>query len=171
MRTALVTALSAVLLCGLCGCGKKTNAKPKDTQSGGDGGGGDSSGRGDRNTDRSRPQDPVSRTRMANDLRMLGLAYQNYCDANVGKGPARAEDLAPYIENDQRILGQLKSGDIVFNYGVGLLQVVNTTGTSNTILAYDKDTPTRGGYAVFFDGMPKRLTPDEFKAAAQPPKK
>jgi len=169
MRTTLATALSALLLCGLAGCGKKTGGKPQDTPPGGDGGRGDNTGRLDANTGQVRPQDPVTRTKMANDLQMLGIAYQNYFDT-FNKGPARAEDLAPYIENDQRILGQLKNGDIVFNYGVGLLQVANTSGTSNTILAYDKDVPARGGWVVFFDGKPRRLTPDEFKAAAQPKK-
>ena len=38
-------------------------------------------------------------------------------------------------------------------------------GTSNTILAYAKDAPMRGGIVGYGDGTAKKLTAEEFKKA------
>jgi hypothetical protein len=105
----------------------------------------------------AQPQD----RRLQNDLKQIGLAYHNYFDANR-KAPAKAEDLAPYLENDKRLVNLLKN-DIVFGYNVGIRDMKD--GTSNTVLAYLKDVPTKGGYALYGDGAVKRLTADQFKKA------
>src|SRR5262249_28510292 len=42
--------------------------------------------------------------RLENNLRMIGLAYHTHCHASGGKGPAKAEDLLPFMENDQRLV-------------------------------------------------------------------
>ena len=99
--------------------------------------------------------------RLVNDLKQIGLAYHNYFEANR-KGPAKAEDLAPYLENDQRLVNLLKN-DVVFAYNVGILDMKD--GTSNTVLAYPKDVPTKGGPALYGDGSVKKLTADQFKSA------
>ena len=96
------------------------------------------------------------------DLKIIVLAYVNYYD-ETKKGPTKAEDLAPYFENDKRLLETLKSGQIQFRYNVGVVDIVKTTGVAKTILAYEKDLPTKGGYAVFADGSVKKLTAEEFK--------
>ena len=48
-----------------------------------------------------------------------------------------------------------------------------TQGSSNTILAYEKDAPEKGGMVAHGDGSVKKLTADEFKKAIvpKPPKK
>jgi hypothetical protein len=105
---------------------------------------------------------PAADARTVNDLKQIGLAFHNYIDA-VGKAPAKAEDLAPFFENDKRLLGLLKNEDIVFFYNVTLAQM--TAGTSNTVLAYDKDVPTKGGPVLMGDGSVKKMSAAEFKSA------
>jgi hypothetical protein len=100
----------------------------------------------------------------ANDLKQIGLAYHNHCDA-TNKAPAQAKDLAPYLENNKRLLGHLDSGRIVFLYGKTVAEIAKTTGTSVTVLAYEQDVPTRGGQVLMADGSVKKMTADEFKKA------
>jgi hypothetical protein len=98
----------------------------------------------------------------ANDLKQIGLAYHGHHDA-TNKAPQKAEDLAPYFENSKKLLDHLKTKRIEFYYGVGLLQMPE--GTSNTVLAYEKDAPEKGGLVLFGDGSVKKLSADEFKKA------
>jgi hypothetical protein len=100
--------------------------------------------------------------RSANDLKQIGLAYHNHVDA-TNKGPAKAEDLAPYFENDKRLLALLKNEDIVFFYNVTPTQM--TSGTSNTVLAYFAEVPDKGGLVLMGDASVKKMSPDEFKKA------
>jgi hypothetical protein len=111
----------------------------------------------------------LDKAKVGNYLKQLGLSYHNYLDANGGKAPAKADDLAPYFENDKKLLDALKSEDIVFFYGVRLVDM--TSGTSNTILAYEKDAPTKGGQVLYGDGSVKKLSADEFKTATKAKKK
>ena len=101
-----------------------------------------------------------ARASIPNDLSQLALAY-TLC-LNEGKPPANAEALAAWFENDEKLLGKLQSGEIVFLYGVGTKQM-RPEGPSRTVIAYEKDAPTRGGYVVFADRAVKKVTADEFK--------
>jgi len=114
-----------------------------------------------------RPTPPVAGLadrRRQNDLKQIGLAYHNYFSAN-NRAPSKVEDLAPFYESSVELTRSLKSGDIVFFYGVGLREM--KAGTSNTVLAYEKAVPTTGGYALFGDGSVKMLTPAQFKSAVK----
>jgi hypothetical protein len=99
-----------------------------------------------------------------NEMKQIGLAYHNHFDANR-KGPAKAEDLAPYFDktNRDKMVGFLKSGQVVFIFNVGLLDM--TDGTSNTVIAYVKEAPKEGGFVLYGDGSVKTLKADEFKKA------
>jgi hypothetical protein len=108
--------------------------------------------------------------KIPNDLRQIALAYHSYVDAN-GKGPAKAEDLAPYLENDKRMVGLLKDKDVVLFYGYKITEIANAEGTSNTVMGYEKDAPTKGGCVVMFDGSVKKMSADDFKKAKMPPEK
>jgi hypothetical protein len=106
---------------------------------------------------------------LSNDLKEILLAYHNYLDKNKGSAPAKAADLGPFLE--KRALARLEDKSVVFVYGVTLKNM--TQGSSNTILAYEKDAPEKGGLVAYGDGSVKKLTADEFKKAsvAKPPKK
>jgi hypothetical protein len=107
----------------------------------------------------------------ANDLKQIGLAYHNFNDA-TNKAPAKAKDLAPYFENSKKLLNFLESGQIVFLYNVRLQQIIGGgAGTSNTVLAYVKDVPTKGGWVLMADASVKKMTADEFKKAPKAGKK
>ncbi len=104
----------------------------------------------------------VDPRKIVNGLKQIGLAYHAIQDA-TNKAPTKAEDLGPYIENDKRLLGLLNNKDIVFIYGVKLLEM--TDGSSNTVLAYEKDAPTKGGAVLYGDGSVRKMSADEFKKA------
>src|SRR5262245_4086406 len=106
----------------------------------------------------SRAQERVT----GNDLKQLGLAYHAFHDAN-NKGPANAEELAPFFENSKKLLDHLKSKRIEFFYNVRITDM--TEGTANTILAYEKELPSKGGFALYGDGTVRKLSADEFKKA------
>jgi hypothetical protein len=110
----------------------------------------------------------------ANDLKQLGLAYHNFLDVSKGKSaPVKAEDLEPFLDQKvrEKILGFLKSGQIVFIYNVRIAEMI--MGTSNTLIAYEKNTPEGGGPVLYGDGSVKTLTADKFDPAsvAKPLKK
>jgi hypothetical protein len=97
------------------------------------------------------------------DLKRIGLAYQNHVDAKT-KGPAKADDLGPYLENDKRLLDLLISGEIVFSYNVNYA-AMSEFGVPATVLAYVKDVPEKGGWVLMGDATPKKMSADEFKKA------
>ena len=98
----------------------------------------------------------------ANDLKQIGLAYHAFHDAN-NRGPANAEQLAPFFENSKKLLDHLKTKRIEFFYNVRITDM--TEGTTNTVLAYEKDTPTKGGFALYGDGTVRKLSAEQFKKA------
>ena len=105
-----------------------------------------------------------------NDLKQIGLAYHRL-QRRHQQAPAKAEDLVPYFENSKKLLDHLKSGRIVFLYNVRLVQIANMGGTSNVVLAYVKDAPTKGGLVLMADGSVRKMTADEFKKATKAGKK
>jgi hypothetical protein len=109
----------------------------------------------------------AQRQKNANDLKQIALAYFNYCDANK-KGPAKAEDLLLYVENDTLLVQKMKS-DYTFIWGVNVndMRQFAENGTSQTVLGYETTVPTSGGQVVMCDGMVKIMTAAEFKAAPQ----
>jgi hypothetical protein len=101
------------------------------------------------------------------DMHRIGIAYHHYCDF-TGQPPANAEQLAPHLKNDRRLVNALKNKDIVFFYDVPMNGVAAAAGCSLTVLAYEKGAPTKGGWVVLFDGSARLLDPTEFKKSALP---
>lgn len=98
----------------------------------------------------------------ANDLKVIGIAYHNHISA-TNAAPAKAEDLAPYFENDKRLLDLLKTGRIAFIYGVGIEDMKD--GTANTIVAYPKEAAKKGGFCLYGDGSVRKLSAEDFEKA------
>jgi hypothetical protein len=100
-------------------------------------------------------------------LRAIGDAYRKQQGAGPTR-PARLDDLAPHLQDSPAALEALKSGDVVFLYGASLQDVVKgDVGASETVIAYEKDAPTRGGWVVMADGLTvQEMTPEQFRKAA-----
>jgi hypothetical protein len=107
-----------------------------------------------------------------NMFKQIGLAYHSYVDANNRKGPPNYQALSPFYERVKSYDDALKDdGFIVFIWNVAPQQMTN--GTSQTILAYERDMDDRGARVVLFgDGSVDVLGEETFQAAtkAQPKK-
>lgn len=104
----------------------------------------------------------VDRQAANRDLKQLGLAYHLYCD-DKGKAPGKAADLLPYVDNNQKLIGNVESGYYVMYFGQLPQQMTN--GTANTVLGHAWDVPTSGGVTLFADGSTKNVSKDDFAAA------
>ena len=78
------------------------------------------------------------------------------------KPPSKAADVASYEPIYPTAHVGIVKKDIVYPWGVGL-----TSGgdAGSTVLAYQKDVETKGGWALMQDGTVKELTAEQFKAA------
>lgn len=104
-------------------------------------------------------------TKASNDLKVVGLAFHNFSDANPGKVPTKAEDLDPYIGENRDVARALKEGKIVFLWGASMKDIMKAGSTSDTVLAYEKDVPTQGGLVLLADASVRKMSADEFKTA------
>jgi hypothetical protein len=98
-------------------------------------------------------------------LREVGLAYHAYLQANNNSAPTALHHLHDKLAASPAASEHLKAGRIVFLYGVPLSAM--RSGTSNTVLGYEKDTPTKGGLALYADGSVRPLTAQQFAAAVK----
>jgi len=105
-----------------------------------------------------------------NAMKQIGLAYHN-CLTSNNKAPGKMQDLMQFLERNALIEKLLSDGSVVFVYGVRIQDM--TQGTSNTLIAWEKDADNRGLRVVLFgDGSVDMLPDDEFqsKPKAQPRK-
>jgi hypothetical protein len=136
MRTALATALSVALLTGQAGCKKEEPEKPK------------------------APPEAHALSRMAQ-------AAHNFHDVHnrLPRNQEEFEKAMEKMEPEYRVQEHLRSGKYVFVYG-GLTMpdiIEGPNGTNGTVLAYEADVPTKGGYVVTCAGEVKKVTAEEFK--------
>ncbi len=104
---------------------------------------------------------------IANDergLRELGQVY-GYFARKKKRGPHDLKELGIKGQNYPIAVEMIKSGDLIVQWGAP----VSAEGESeNTILAYTKSVPEEGGNVLMQDCTTvKKMTPDEFKAAAK----
>jgi hypothetical protein len=173
LRHTLAVALTASLLVltGACSGKPKPTSAPSTPNPGGDPPKDktqDKSDKTGRTSGKNRALGPdirasVDRIKRTNDLKNIGLAYQN-CLIQTGKAPAKAEDLAPFFDNDQKLVKALKDNEIIFVYGVSQNQMPK--GTANTILAYEGQCPKQGGMVLMGDGTVRQMTAAEFDDTA-----
>jgi hypothetical protein len=123
--------------------------------------------------DNPRPKGGIPRTmdvqELKNAMHNIGLAYHNYASAN-NKAPMKLQDFFTVMDRNALIETLLKDdGAVVFIYGVRPQDM--TQGTTNTILAYEKESDNKGVRVVLYgDGSVELLTDGEFyaKPKAQP---
>lgn len=103
-----------------------------------------------------------------NDLKLLGVAYHDYISSQgQRKAPQKVEDLLPLLEkanpdfNPKRVIAHLKEKRVHFIYGIRPQDMKD--GSATTIVAYEKDAPSKGGVVLFGDGTATTLTVDQFK--------
>jgi hypothetical protein len=112
----------------------------------------------------------AQRAQRSNQLKEIGLAYIGFLDtkgANKSAAPMKVEDLTSLSPDT---ITAVKNGDIVVIWGVSSADRRAAdlgAGTSQTILAYEKDAPNNGGLVLFLDINVENLTAADFKAKAQ----
>lgn len=111
-----------------------------------------------------RGRGPAVDIRTLNDMKMIGLAYHSHLGA-FRKPPARAEDLRAFLAESPTAFQRLTDGQVVFFWNVGMEQM--TAGSSNTILAHERDAPAKGGLVLFGDGSARAISLDEFQKTAK----
>jgi hypothetical protein len=99
--------------------------------------------------------EPTGKHKMAEIGQMLNTIKDS------GEGPpagpndlARIEPLVPLG------VAEIRSGDIVYLWGVGL-----DANSPTKVLAYEKKVTHEGGWVLMMDGSIKQMTADEFKSA------
>lgn len=101
--------------------------------------------------------DPTGKHKMEEVAQMLALVKNENAKPPGGINDLeRVEPMVPLSATD------LRSGEIIYSWGAGLSSEGNA---SNTVIAYEKKTPTDGGWVLMQDGKAKQMTADEFKAA------
>jgi hypothetical protein len=102
---------------------------------------------------------PAPPANLASGLKQLGEVYQ-YLAHERQPAPTKLADFST-IQPDAMpdALPLIQSGDIVIVWGGGY------AASSDKIIAYDKETPTKGGKVLTQSGNVKEMTADEFKAA------
>lgn len=95
-------------------------------------------------------------------FKQIGLAYHN-CVDTTRHGPRNLQELGQYLENNQKILKAIQDGEIVVLYGANPLFMPE--GTSNTILAYEKNADRGLRYVLLADTSIKTMNQEDFDKA------
>jgi hypothetical protein len=93
-------------------------------------------------------------------LQQLGLIYMN---ASIDHPPKNVDDLD--IKNTPKYYNAVKEGGVILYWNVNITQL--PAGSSNTILGYVYDVPTKGGAVLMADGSARRMTVEEFNKTAK----
>jgi hypothetical protein len=101
----------------------------------------------------------AGRLEPSNDLQQFYLYYN--AQASTGTPPTRLEDLRDLRVRAPRLYQAIQDGTYVVNWNAR-----PAGAASQTVLAYVRDAPTRGGPAVMLDGSVQNLTPEQFRAAS-----
>ena len=83
----------------------------------------------------------------------------------AGHPPSKVSDLERHHNMFPNGYAAVKSGDVVVLWGAPI-QDEGDIGKNETPLAYEKNVPTAGGYVLLSAGTVKKMTADEFMAAA-----
>jgi hypothetical protein len=95
------------------------------------------------------------------ELKELGLAYLNV--AFTGKPPKNVDDLD--LKQTPKYYKAVADKGVILYWNVDPTRL--PAGSSNTILGYVHDVPTKGGAVLMADGSARRMTVDEFNKTAK----
>ncbi len=98
------------------------------------------------------PSDADFANNVADMLKEFSAAYK--------RGPAGVQEL-----NDASATHPVGHTAVVSNRYIVFWKAPINPSASNTVLAYHKDVPTKGGTVIMQDGSIKTMTADEFKNA------
>jgi hypothetical protein len=105
---------------------------------------------------------------LKSNLQIIALAYHNLADSNAERsGPKNVEELQKAFKPDAAAIQRVKDGELVVRWGLRLPGDF-PEGTSNTVLAYEKNAPTKGGAVVMGDGQFRMMTAEEFNNSPLP---
>jgi hypothetical protein len=106
-------------------------------------------------------QQTAGQTTAEQDFRELGLVYE-YIAAEKSYPPRDLEDMRTrHSDALIMVIPKIESGDYVVFWGVGRI----TSGSdSETVLAYEKNAASAGGWVLLRSGTSKRVTAQEFAA-------
>ena len=104
----------------------------------------------------------VGRETVMQDLRQIGIYYRLEVDT-AGQGPAKLEDWRELKKDLPKLYQAIEEGRfvVIWNTSPGLM----SEGPSRTVLAYEKDAPTKGGVVLLGDGSVRQMSVAEFQAA------
>jgi len=107
------------------------------------------------------PAQARERIRRSNELKMIGIAMNNYHDANNGFPPDQQAFLKWAQMNAPEAVSLVQGGQYVVLYGKVMSHQL-LDGSSNTVMAYD-NVPFRSGRLVLMaDGSVQSLSEAEF---------
>jgi hypothetical protein len=84
--------------------------------------------------------------------------------ASRDRAPAKLEDLSRFKGSYPRGYEAVQSGKIEVIWGTQL-KGEEDVGKDETVLAYEKDAPTQGGYVLLSAGTIKKMSAGEFQSA------
>ena len=102
---------------------------------------------------------PASLATRTNDLKEVALLYLSFLDKNSNKPAKQVEDFSALAGDFPAALAGLKDGRYKIFWSARM------PGDAQKIVAYEADTPTKGGLTVNLMGEVKTMTADEFKTA------
>jgi hypothetical protein len=110
-------------------------------------------------------------TKVVQDPSVLPEVFELIQASTVGKRPpSKTADLDRKQSMFPHGYTAVKSGDVVVLWSTPL-KGEGEAGKGETILAYEKNVPTDGGYVLFSAGTVKKMTAAQFEAAPKPAKK
>jgi hypothetical protein len=109
----------------------------------------------------------VGRAETENDFRQFHGYYLTAALDPTGKPPRSLAEMPPEFRRDMpKTYKRFAEGNYVVFWGADFKNA--PAGATNTLLAYEKAVPEKGGVVVFLDGHIRNVTAQEFQTFAKP---
>ncbi|MBP3954019.1 hypothetical protein J8F10_01735 [Gemmata sp. G18] len=87
------------------------------------------------------------------------------CSGETGKGPKKAADLAKYQNGYPLGFQAVQSGEVVVVWGAKIGGEGEAASGPAHVIAYEKKTPTEGGWVLFQNATTKQMSAGDFASA------